>query len=92
MARPTLGNMPTADELAAVECPVDRAAQITDLALNRRTLPKTHADIRLAAILEALAKKVTTTELAERLQMSVGRVSQLAGRARRATAPEESAA
>lgn len=81
MAHPTLRDAPTADELAAVTCPLERAAVITDWAVGRRTLPKPLSDQRLEALRQAFAANHTTTSIARRLRVSVGRVSQLARRA-----------
>jgi hypothetical protein len=69
---------PTADELAAEPCPVERFAKLTDLAYARRTLPKPLSDMRLRS---ALASKVTATAIAKRAGVTQGRISQLARRA-----------
>lgn len=72
---------PTADELAAEPCPVERFAKLTDLAYTRRTLPKPLSDMRLAALRAALASSVTATAIAKRAGVTQGRISQLARRA-----------
>jgi hypothetical protein len=74
--------------MAAVECPLDRIAAITSIAVTRRTLPKSLSDLRLSSIREALDAKHTMTAIAERSEVSVGRVSQLAHRAFAIARPE----
>jgi hypothetical protein len=77
VARPRFRNGPTADELLALN-PVDRYVRITRHARDWGTLPKWMADMRKAALPEALAHPgVTATALAERAEQSLGRVSQL---------------
>lgn len=79
MSRPTPGTEPTAEELAAEPCPVERFAKLTDLAYTRRTLPKTLSDMRLAALAAAL-EKATATAIAKRAGVTQGRISQLTRR------------
>lgn len=81
MARPRLNTAPTAEELAAEPCPLERVAAITDFARTGRTLPKPLAALRLLWLRQAFDAEHTTTAIAERLEVSVGRVSQLARRA-----------
>lgn len=81
MPRPTPDTEPTAEELAAEPCPVERFAKLTDLAYTRRTLPKALSDMRLAALAAALeSKTVTATAIARRAGVTQGRISQLARR------------
>lgn len=77
MARPTLDEAPTADELAAMR-PVDRYVALSRLARTCGTLPKVLADARKIALVEALSQPdVTATTLAARAEQSLGRISQL---------------
>lgn len=77
MARPTLDTAPTTEEVAAVDCPVDRAALISRIARQCGTLPPRLAKLRRAAIGEALAAGHTATSIAKRAELSLGRISQL---------------
>lgn len=77
MARPTLNTAPTAQELAVVDCPVERYVTITRLARTLGTLPKPIADLRKEALTEALGAGHTAAQIAGRADQSEGRVSQL---------------
>lgn len=76
MPRPTLGTAPTVDEVAAVDCPVERFTRITRVAQALRTLPSGLARLRRASLQEALTSH-TATEIATRAELSLGRISQL---------------
>lgn len=83
MARPTHDTAPTAEELAAVTCPVDRYVAICRVARTLSTLPRPLAALRMRTLLEALALPgVTTVSLAARAQVSHPQVSRLHKRAR----------
>lgn len=77
MARPKLNTAPTAEELAVVDCPVERYVTITRLARKWGTLPKPMADLRKKALTDALAAGHTAAKIAVRADQSDGRVSQL---------------
>jgi hypothetical protein len=79
VARPRLGTAPTAEQLAAVGCPVDRTAAISRFARTCGTLPSGLSRLRRAAIREAIAAGHTMTVIAARADLSIGRISQLAG-------------
>lgn len=64
-------------ELAALTSPVDRAAAVTVVARAKGTLPGNLADLRRAALLEARAAGVKVSDLARRVGLSPGRISQL---------------
>lgn len=77
MTRPKLGTAPAAEDFSGVECPVDRAVAITRLVPTYGTLPSYLSDLRKTALREALAAGHTATALAARVEVSLGRISQL---------------
>jgi hypothetical protein len=78
---PTLDTAPPTDELAAIVCPIDRAAAISRLARTYGTLSTPLAKIRRAALLEARAAGHKVTALAARTGLSEPRISQLTAQA-----------
>lgn len=73
---PTLATAPTADEVAAVECPLERAQWLTRIADEYRTLPAPLAVLRRQALLE-LRETRPVNVIAALLRVSPGRISQL---------------
>lgn len=75
--RPRLTGAPSVAELASVECPVDRARQVSSLARRIGTLPPPLAAVRRQALVEARAAGHAVVLLAARVGLTPGRVSQL---------------
>jgi len=76
-ARPTLADAPNAEELAAIECPVDRARRVSAVARQYGTLPGYLAELRRAALIRARQAGHTISYLACEIGLSKGRISQL---------------
>jgi hypothetical protein len=81
VARST-GTAPTAEQLAAVACPVEGFALITRHGRDLSTLSSALAALRLVFLADALAAQHTATAIAAAAEVTVGRVSQLAKRIR----------
>lgn len=74
---PTLATAPTAADLAAVLCPVDRARLLTQVARECGTLPGPLAALRRLALLAARADGHRVVGLAAKVGLSPARISQL---------------
>lgn len=74
---PKLAAAPTAAELSAVTCPVDRARRITAISRACGTLPRHLADLRRAALNEARALPLPVGHIAAQVGLSQARISQL---------------
>lgn len=73
---PTLATAPTADEVAAVVCPIERAQLLTRVARECGTLPGPLADLRRKTLLELRTTRPVSV-IATLLGVSPGRISQL---------------
>lgn len=76
---PTLATAPTADEVAAVADPIERAQWLTRIADEYRTLPAPLAALRRQTLLELRATRPVNV-VAALLGVSSGRISQLIGK------------
>jgi hypothetical protein len=81
VSRPMFRTAPTAAELDAVPCPVERFTRICRLARDLGTLPSWLTERRDADYPLAIAKTGTAAELAAVANVSPGRLSQIAKRA-----------
>jgi hypothetical protein len=81
VARPTFSQAPTAEQLAAIECPMERFALISRFGRSVGTLPHWLSEHRDADYLAAVAKAGTAAALAAFANVSPGRLSQIAKRA-----------
>lgn len=77
MAHPPLGTAPAADELAAVDSPIECAAAITRLVKTYGTLPKYLSDLRKKKLRQARNEGHKVAAIAHRVGLSRGRISQL---------------
>jgi hypothetical protein len=73
---PTLADAPSADDVAALRCPVDRARLLTRIARQCGTLPPLLADLRTAALIEARVEH-GVVRLAKKVGLSAARISQI---------------
>jgi len=73
---PTLAAAPSADEVAAVECPVERAQLLSQLARTFGTLPSALAVLRRETLLELRATRPVSV-VAQLTGVSPGRISQM---------------
>lgn len=81
MHHPTLGKIPTVEDLIArYPCPVERAAAVTALAKNCRTLPPPLAKLRRDDLWAGRFRlKHTLGELARRVGMTDSGIHKLTG-------------
>lgn len=84
-AHPSLRALPNLETIASEPDPVQRAAQLCDLARSVGTLPPTYAQLRVSSLVEAL-KNRRVREVAALVGVSPSRISQLTSHLRLAVA------
>lgn len=83
MSGQTLASLPPIKHFEAIECPIERAAQLTVAAKDFRTLPSAHAALRRESLEQARTMRhpdggrYTLKDLAERVGVSFARVWRL---------------
>lgn len=87
MTGPSLTAAPTADEIRAITCPIERAKTITEVARRVGTLSSLLHGFRRQALSEA-RQRHSAGQIAIRVGMSRGRVFQLTRADRPAVAPQ----
>lgn len=78
--RPSLSSAPSVEDLAAVSCPIERAALITRISRQCGTLSRPLAELRRLALLEARAAGHAVAGIAAQVGLSKARVFQLTAR------------
>jgi len=73
---PSLSTELTAADIAAIECPFERAALVTQIARRCGTLPRSLYDLRVAALLE-VRRSNSLGEIAKQVGLSRARIFQL---------------